>query len=148
MGEDIANITVMDVPVFNIAPPPINYIPPRGTPNAAFEANQTGRTMKNGLNFKSLGSLITGNRNFGNISGKKKENPKASQIEFVRNVRSKFDDYFFDNHLQIEASHIYNFLVYVFEKGIKESLFEDENALQLAVFLENESKTYLKLIGK
>lgn len=146
LEEDIADIKVIDVPVLNIAPPPINYIPPRGTPNAAFDNTQAGRTMKDGLNFKSIGSLITGNRNFGNIGGKKMVNPKAGQIEFVKNVRSKFDDYFFSNHLQIEALHIYNFLVYIFEKGIKEALLEDKNALQLVVFLEKESKAYLNLL--
>ena len=148
LEEDIVDIKVIDMPVFSIAPPPMNYIPERGTPNSAFESTQVGRTMKNGLNFKSIGGLITGNKNFGNIGGKKKVNPKASQIEFVKNVRSKFDDYFFDNHLKIDTEHIYNFLVYVFEKGIQESLLKDQNALQLAVYLENESKTYLKLIRK
>lgn len=58
LGEDIANIKVVDMPVISVAPPPINYIPPRGTPNAAFDDTQAGRTMKNGLNFKSIGSKI------------------------------------------------------------------------------------------
>ncbi|MBZ9630715.1 hypothetical protein LB465_07975 [Salegentibacter sp. LM13S] len=148
LGEDIADIKVIDMPVISVAPPPINYIPPRGTPNAAFDNTQAGRTMKNGLNFKSIGSLITGNKNFGNIGSKKRVSPKASQIDFVKNVRSKFDDYFFSNHLKIETSHIYNFLVYVFEKGINESLIRDQNAFELAIFLENESIAYLKLIGE
>lgn len=148
LGEDIANIKVIDMPVISVAPPPINYIPPRGTPNAAFDDTHAGRTMKNGLNFKSIGSLITGNKNFGNIGSKKRENPKANQIDFVKKVRSKFDDYFFSNHLQIETSHIYNFLVYVFEQGINESLVRDENAFELAILLENESKAYLKFIAE
>lgn len=148
LEEDIANIKVSDVPVLNIPPPPINYIPPRGTPNAAFDATQVGRTMKNGLNFKSIGALITGNKNFGNIGSGKKENPKARQINFVENVRNKFDDYFFTNHLKIKRIHIHNFLAYIFEKGIQDSLLEDENALQLVAYLEQESKIYLKLIGE
>lgn len=148
LEEDIANIKVIDMPVISVAPPPMNYIPPRGTPNAAFDNTQAGRTMKNGLNFKSLGGLLTGNKNFGSIGNKTREKPKAKQIDFVTHVRNKFDDYFFSNHLQIEASHIYNFLVYVFDKGINKSLTKDENAFELVIFLEKESKAYLKLIGK
>ncbi|WP_037315311.1 hypothetical protein [Salegentibacter sp. Hel_I_6] len=146
LEEDIAGIKVFDTPVLNIAPPPINYIPPRGTPNAAFDNTQAGRTMKNGLNFKSIGSLITGNRNFGNIGGKKIENPKANQLEFVRRVRSKFDDYFFNNHLKIDSKHIMNFLTYIFDDGFQEQLLQDNRSLDLVVYLERKSKAYLKLI--
>ncbi|SHF49041.1 CarboxypepD_reg-like domain-containing protein [Salegentibacter echinorum] len=141
LKADIANIDVVDMPIIKV-PPPIGPSRPRGTPNAAFNENQPSAPA--GGNILGLVGAIIGNSNFGSLT--KAPNKKPTQWEKVNKLRSRFDDYFFTNHLNIESSHIMNFLSYVFENGLRDSLLKEENALKLIAFLEMKSKAYLKFI--
>lgn len=141
LKTDIANIDVVDMPIIKV-PPPIGPPKPRGTPNAAF--NESMPQAPKGGNILGLVGFITGNSNFGSLT--KAPSKKPTQWEKVNKLRNRFDDYFFTNHLNIESSHIMNFLAYVFENGLRDSLLKEENALKLIAFLEMKSKAYLKFI--
>lgn len=141
LKTDIANIDVVDMPIIKV-PPPIGPSSSRGTPNAAF--NESQPRAPTGGNILGLVGLITGNSNFGSLT--KAPSKKPTQWEKVNKLRSRFDDYFFTDHLNIKSSHIMNFLTYVFENGLRDSLLEKENALKLVAFLELKSKAYLKFI--
>ena len=120
------------MPVINVPPSPTSVIP-RGTPNAAFNASQT--------------HAPAGANNFG-IIGAKSKSPAKREKEIVNNLRNRFDDYFFNNHLKIDTPHIMNFLTYIFENGFQEKFLKKEHALELVVFLENKSESYRKLIAE
>lgn len=140
LETDIASIEVWEMPIIKV--PPVGYIPSNGTPNAAFNASQTRAPA--GGNILGLVGLITGNSNFGSLS--KAADNRPTEREKINKLRSRFDDYFFTNHLKLESSHIMTFLTYVFENGLRESLLKEENALQLVVFLEKRSRDYLRFI--
>ncbi|PRX45829.1 CarboxypepD_reg-like domain-containing protein [Salegentibacter salegens] len=144
LEEDIANIKVIDMPVISVPPSPPSVIP-RGTPNAAFNASQTQAPA--GGNILGLVGLIAGKPNFGSLGGKS-ASPATSEREIVKNLRIRFDDYFFTNHLKIDSTHIMNFLTYIFENGFHKNLLKEERALELVVFLEKKSTVYLKLIAE
>ncbi|WP_286761399.1 carboxypeptidase-like regulatory domain-containing protein [Salegentibacter sp. UBA1130] len=144
LEEDIANIKVINMPVINVPPSPTSVIP-RGTPNAAFNASQTHAPA--GANILGLLGLIIGKPNFG-IIGAKSKSPAKREKEIVNNLRNRFDDYFFNNHLKIDTPHIMNFLTYIFENGFQEKFLKKEHALELVVFLENKSESYRKLIAE
>ncbi len=144
LGEDIANIKVIDMPVISVPPSPPSVIP-RGTPNAAFNASQTQAPA--GGNILGLVGLIARKPNFGSLGGKS-ASPATSEREIAKNLRNRFDDYFFTNHLKIDSTHIMNFLTYIFENGFHKNLLKEERALELVVFLEKKSTVYLKLIAE
>ncbi|PKD18219.1 hypothetical protein APR41_03455 [Salegentibacter salinarum] len=144
LGEDIANIKVIAMPVISVPPSPSNVLP-RGTPNAAFNASQTQAPA--GMNILGLVGLISGKPNFGSLGGKSVP-PVKREREVVNSLRNKFDDYFFTNHLKIDSTHIMNFLTYIFENGFQEKLLKEERALELVVFLEKKSEAYRKFINE
>jgi len=144
LEEDIASIKVIDMPVISVPPSPPSVIP-RGTPNAAFNESQTQAPA--GGNILGLVGLITGKPNFGSLGGKS-STPAKGEREVVKNLRNRFDDYFFTNHLKIDSTHIMNFLTYVFENGFREYLLKEERALELVVFLEKKSEAYREFIAE
>ncbi|SKB66558.1 hypothetical protein SAMN05660776_2381 [Salegentibacter holothuriorum] len=143
LKEDIASIKVIDMPVISVPPVPRSVVP-RGTPNAAFNASQTQGPA--GGNILGLVGLITGKPNFGSL--KKSVSPARNEREVVNSLRNRFEDYFFTNHLKIDARHIMNFLSYIFENGFQEKLLKEERALELVVYLEKRSEAFRKFIAE
>ncbi|MBE7640449.1 hypothetical protein GUB10_08900 [Salegentibacter sp. BLCTC] len=143
LKQDIANIEVIDMPIIKVPPAP-RSLKPRGTPNAAFNASQA--QAPGGANILGLVGLVIGKPNFGSL-GKSVAPQKKGEREIVNSLRHRFDDYFFTNHLKIDAEHIMIFLTYVFDNGFRENLLKEEHALELVVFLENKSEAYRKFIA-
>ncbi|TDN87190.1 hypothetical protein DET49_11349 [Salegentibacter sp. 24] len=140
LGADIATIKVVDMPVISV--PPTGYTTSPGTPNAAFNASQT--QAPTGGNILGLVGLIAGKPNFGTLG--KTDTPVRAEEQVVNRLRNKFDDYFFTNHLNIDSSHIWNFLSYIFENGFQKRLLEKDRSLELIVYLEKKSREYLDFI--
>lgn len=139
LETDLDKIKVVDMPVFNIGPVPLS--PNHGVENAAFAENS--QMPDAGGNILGLIGLITGNRNFGNLSGAPSE-PVFTRRKANERIRAKFDNSFFIDHLHIELAYINDFLDYSFEHGLTEQLLRNDRSLDLIAFLERQSKSFLK----
>lgn len=143
LRTDLDKLEIVEMPVINIGPVPLE--PQMGVDNAAM-AESTGH-MASGGNILGLVGLIAGNRNLGKFPAGKDENTftKRKANKFLR---AKFETSFFTDHLKIQLPYINDFIDYSFEHGLSESMFRNDRSLDLIVFLEARSKSFLKEISE
>lgn len=139
LETDLDKIKVVDLPVFNIGPMPPS--PVHRVENAAFAENS--QMPAGGGNILGLVGLITGNHNFGNLSGAPAK-PVFTSRKANQRIRAKFDNSFFIDHLHIELAYINDFIDYSFEHGLTEDLLRNDRSLDLIAFLEKQSKNFLR----
>lgn len=142
LEKDIANIELVQ-PVNTIDLPPLEQIESNAIIGDAFMANQTQMLSTNG-NLLEIAKLITGNRSFGILKSKNKNNNSLNERKVITDIKSRFDVNFFVDHLSLEIPQIENFIGYSIRKGLTEKLLEKENALDLIVFLEKTALAYKK----
>ncbi|MFD1096719.1 hypothetical protein [Salegentibacter chungangensis] len=99
--------------------------------------------MASGGNILGLVGMITGNSNFGSLSSAKNKNVFTKR-DANKLLRSRFDNSFFEDYLKIEAVYINDFIDYAFENGLTPGLLDNEKALDLIAFLEEQSREFLQ----
>ncbi len=93
--------------------------------------------MQNGLNFVNIFRLL--------FQNKDKENTGTlPTLKLSEVIRQLYEDSFFIDDLQLNATQIEPFLYYLDAQPTPRSLFKKENEFQLIDFLVNESQSFLK----
>lgn len=143
LKADIEKIKVVENPFFHmeIGPAAQNS----GVTNAAMESTKIGGGAGS-VNILGLAGMILGNKNLGNLSpaANASEGFTAKKANFL--LRKRFDVDFFKLHLKIEEPYIADFIDYTFENGLTAAMLEDDRGLDLIVFLEFQSKKFLKAV--
>lgn len=139
LSADLDKIKVVDNPVLGIEIPPA--WPEKKVENLAL--NESQGQVSGGANILGLVGLLVGNPNLGSLELIKSKEPGLTKQKAYEKLRERFDNSFFTDHLHIEQAYINDFIDYTFENGLTPGLFDNQRALDLIAFLEEQSLKFL-----
>lgn len=139
LSADLDKIKVIDNPVLGIEIP--ESWPEKKVTNLAL--NESQGQMAGGVNILGLVGLLIDKPNLGSLELIKSKEPGLTKQKAYEQLRKRFDNSFFTDHLHIERVYINDFIDYTFENGLTPGLFDNQRALDLIAFLEEQSRNFL-----
>lgn len=110
-------------------------------PGSVAEDALNDRTLKNGINI--IGLVVLGVSALIGKKNKEKPKPKIRYSKVVSVLKEKYDTAFFTNTFNIPKEYVNDYIYFVGEEGIQESLLLPENEILFLEYLNLKSKTYL-----
>lgn len=144
LSADLDKIKVVDNPMIRIEIPPA--WPEKKVNNLAL--NESQGQVPGGVDILGLVGLLVGNSNLGSLELIKAKEPGLTRRKAYEKLRERFDNSFFTDHLHIELAYINDFIDYTYENGLTPGLFDNQRALDLIAFLEEQSLKFLDETGK